>query len=172
MAKSNNVWFICMNLLPKVLSVMLILALPNLGFAQTEVTTAGEGFVKAIMALSAVYAAANEDARSPECKSSNWPTYDVHRLVAEEISRLKPEYVYGETTNRRESIVDSLVNAPNRMQNGTTLTALTRSQAHKNVNNYVKTLKDLAPLTRCGIFPGYYANWIKNLQAKLRPYQQ
>lgn len=157
---------------PMVLGVMFILTQPSLGFAQTEVTAAGEGFGKAIMALSAVYAAANEDARSPECKSANSATYDVHHLIAEEMSRLKPEYVYGETANQRESIVDSLVTAPNRMQNGTTLAALTRSQAHKNVDNYVKTLKDLAPLTRCGVFPGYYANWIKNLQEKLRPYQQ
>ena len=172
MAKSNNSWFICMNQLPKVLGVILILVQSSIGFAQTEVTAAGEGFGKAIMALSAVYTVANEDARSPECKSANWPTYDVHRLIAEEVSRLKPEYVYGVTANRRESIVDSLVTAPNQMQNGTTLAALTRSQAHKNVDNYVKTLKDLAPLTRCNVLPGYYANWIKNLQAKLRTYQQ
>lgn len=150
--------------------VMLTFAQPGLGFAQTG-SAAGEAFGKSVLVLSAVYAAANEDANSSECKSASWSTYDVHQLIAKEVARLKPEYTYGVTAKQRESMVNSLVTAPSRVQNGTTLVAMTRLQAHKEVDNYIKTLKDLAPLTRCGVLPGYYENWINNLQERLRPYQ-
>lgn len=151
--------------------VMLTFAQMGHGLEQTG-SAEGEAFGKAVLALSAVYAAANKDAKSPECKSGNWQIYDIHRLLAGEVARLKPEYTYGSTAEQVESMVNSLVTAPYKVQNGTTLVEMTCSHAHKGADNYINALKDLAPLTRCGVLPGFYENWIKNLQERMRPYQR
>ncbi|MCG7865851.1 MAG: hypothetical protein JAY74_05685 [Candidatus Thiodiazotropha taylori] len=132
----------------------------------------GETFGKAIIVLSAVYAASNEDAKSSECKSANWQTYDIPQLIAEEFSLLKPEYKVGQSAKKLDSVVNSIVAAPYKVQNGTTLAEITRLQAHKGADNYVKALKDLAPLTRCDALPSHYELWINNLQERMRPYQK